>query len=86
MQFYVTGYTSSIRKVEYSIRISLNCVFGKSIIQTTNTLPLIRTVKNRISDVSDLNLVFCIFLLFIHQLSKAIGRSRDCFGTGVCMF
>ena len=47
MQFYVTGYTSSIRKVEYSIRISLNCVFGKSIIQTTNTLPLIRTIGNK---------------------------------------
>ena len=31
MQFYLTGYTSSTRKVEYSIRISLNCVFGKSI-------------------------------------------------------
>ena len=30
MQFYLTGYTSSTRKVEYSTRISLNCVFGKS--------------------------------------------------------
>ena len=29
MQFYLTGYTSSTRKVEYSTRISLNCVFGK---------------------------------------------------------
>ena len=56
------------------------------IIQTTSTPPLIRTVKNRISDVSDLNLVFCIFLIIVHQLNKAIGLLRDCFGTGVYIF